>query len=235
MLRCQCPPLEELSVVYRQTERSGQVRAAARTRILESARQLFGERGCSACTVQDVVDAAGTSVGNFYFYFENKAALQQTVLEGILGRAWKRGEEVMSRAPAGVPRIAAMVYGNLFELLGSADPTRVANLLTTINDAAIEQHLSNLNMERVRKVLREAFPRFSESRLDFVATAWAGAERECTMRAARKLPSVNLSEVAEQLVRWNLRALGVPQGEIDAAVAFAEQAFAGRMAGAREE
>jgi AcrR family transcriptional regulator len=212
-------------VPYRQTERSRRVRAAARGRILQAARRLFARRGYAATTVQDVVDAAKTSVGNFYFYFENKGALLRSVLEDALAAAWGRGDELMANAPAGPARLAVMVYANAMGLLViDKDLTRL--MVGDDSDTSIRDRLVEINTPRVRAILRANFPDYPEDKLDLAVTAWAGTGRNCVLRAARGELGTDFRGVAEFATRWNLRGLGVREAEIDAAVAYADGVFA---------
>ena len=210
---------------YRQTERSQRIRAATRNRILQAARRLFARRGYHATTVQDVVDAARTSVGNFYFYFENKAALLRTLLEDALATAWGRGDELMAKAPTGPARLAVMVYANAVGLLVlDKDLTRL--IVGDDSDTAVRERLVEINMPRVRAVLRASFPDYPEDALDLAVTAWVGAGRNCVLRSARGELDADILSVAAFATRWNLRGLGVSESEIDAAVAHAGSAFA---------
>lgn len=68
-------------MVYRQTKRSAKIRLESRTRILAAARKLFAQKGYEATTMQQVVREAGTSIGNAYFYFENKEGLVKALVE----------------------------------------------------------------------------------------------------------------------------------------------------------
>jgi TetR/AcrR family transcriptional repressor of nem operon len=50
-------------------------RASVRDRLIESAVELFHERGFNGCSVQDIVEAAGVPKGSFYNHFDSKEAL----------------------------------------------------------------------------------------------------------------------------------------------------------------
>ena len=57
-------------------------RRNTRTAIFESGTKLFIERGFSACSVQDITEAAGVPKGSFYNHFKSKEALAaQIVIE----------------------------------------------------------------------------------------------------------------------------------------------------------
>ncbi len=48
---------------------------------LRAAAKVFQEKGFHGTTVKDITDAAGTSVGNFYHYFETKEQVFQVLVE----------------------------------------------------------------------------------------------------------------------------------------------------------
>jgi TetR/AcrR family transcriptional regulator, transcriptional repressor for nem operon len=50
-------------------------RPSTRNAILEAGMKLFNERGFSACSVQDITDAADVPKGSFYNHFKSKEAL----------------------------------------------------------------------------------------------------------------------------------------------------------------
>ncbi|MBL8155690.1 MAG: TetR/AcrR family transcriptional regulator [Anaerolineae bacterium] len=52
-----------------------------RALILETARQLFEERGVEAVTMTDIAEAAGVGKGTLYRHFENKMAVSEALLD----------------------------------------------------------------------------------------------------------------------------------------------------------
>ena len=48
-------------------------------RIVEAAWQLFYEKGYNGTTVDDIIDLSGTSKGSFYYYFNTKDELLNTL------------------------------------------------------------------------------------------------------------------------------------------------------------
>ena len=211
---------------YRQTERSERVRAATRDKILRAARKLFVQRGFAATSMDAIVQLAGTSIGNLYFYFANKEALLATLAELALRAAWARGDELMAAVPAGPARVAAMVYANAYGLM-VADRDILQIMLAAERLLPVRDHVVALNMTRVRAILQENLPAYTARDLDLVATAWSGAARylfEQGMSDGRL--DAKPTRLAEYTVRWNLRALRVPEREIDKAVAAAERALA---------
>ena len=68
-------------------------------RLRQAAREAFGELGWQATRVQDIVQRAGVSHGNFYTYYTNKAAVlddlvrfSQADLAALASQPWDEGD-----------------------------------------------------------------------------------------------------------------------------------------------
>jgi TetR/AcrR family transcriptional repressor of nem operon len=59
--------------------------ADTRTRLVESARYLFWERGFAGTGLADILARAHANSGSFYHFFESKDALLRTVLDTYVG------------------------------------------------------------------------------------------------------------------------------------------------------
>lgn len=66
------------------TRRAQETREARRAQILESALQVFSERGYHGASVSDLVAAAGVARGTFYLYFDGKDAVFRELLDELL-------------------------------------------------------------------------------------------------------------------------------------------------------
>ncbi len=66
------------------TRRANAIREQRRAYILESALQVFGERGYHQTRVADIIAAAGIARGTFYIYFESKNAIFLELLTGLI-------------------------------------------------------------------------------------------------------------------------------------------------------
>ncbi len=60
---------------YRSTEKTRQKKDAKRTAMMQTALQVFADKGYHAATVRDIVKEAGVAIGTFYFYFPDKETL----------------------------------------------------------------------------------------------------------------------------------------------------------------
>lgn len=66
---------------------------SAREKLIQSAKELFSQKGYNHTTVEDIVKHAGLSKGAFYFYFKSKDQL----MEELINRMANRTKEIMER------------------------------------------------------------------------------------------------------------------------------------------
>lgn len=214
-------------MVYRRSDRSERVRTASRARILRAAERLFLRRGYEATTMQEIAQRARTSIGNLYFYFVNKEQLFGTLLEEAATAAWGWVDAAMSDVPPGPQRLAVMVYGNSRQLLGEK-PDLMRILLLDESAARLRVRVQRKYAARIQSYLVANIPAALPERIDLAVAAWLGAGRgvlEQSLSGARKAERY---EEAEFLVRWNLRALRVADGEIEAAIGTARKVIGDR-------
>ena len=82
-------------------------RELTRQRLLESAATLFAKRGFQATSVDDVAEAAGFSKGAFYYNFESKDELFQTLVEHEIGGLVSSLESTLAGAHTIESKLAA--------------------------------------------------------------------------------------------------------------------------------
>jgi AcrR family transcriptional regulator len=207
-------------VVYRQTPRTERARAERRARILRAARKLFLRRGYDVTTMRDVAAAAGTSIGNLYFYFEDKEALLETLLAETREPTWAWADGLAATLPAGPDRLAVLYFANVITLLGpTQDLTRATLLLGApphVAERAVEAYRS-----RLRGYFRDNVPGLSEQDRELAVTAWTGVSRSLLERRLRGELDIAPMALAEYATRWNLRGAGFSEPEVDRAIKVA--------------
>lgn len=113
-------------------------RASVRNAILDSARDLFSERGYHGTTLLDIAEVAGTGVSSLYSYFPSKIHLLYAVVEPWYKEGFKRLEARVETLTEPRERLRSILLGiwrdmpteniglanSLMEALTSADPTQ---------------------------------------------------------------------------------------------------------------
>lgn len=77
-------------MAYRRTELMQRRVQKRRKQILRAAEHLIEKNGYEKTTMQEIARKAGTSIGNVYFYFENKETLMLAIMEQLNDEIWKR-------------------------------------------------------------------------------------------------------------------------------------------------
>lgn len=101
----------------RTKKQNEEIRAVTRAVILNSALQLFAEKGYAHTTTRNIAQAAGLSVGLMYHYFENKESLLQAVFDFVMARIDEAITAVLQANPPG-ERLPGLLH-TIFDLLAS--------------------------------------------------------------------------------------------------------------------
>jgi AcrR family transcriptional regulator len=143
-----------------------------RQAILDSAYDLFSERGYHGTTLQDVAELAGIGVSSLYSYFPSKLHLLYAVFEPWYKDAFEQLEKRVRRLKTPRDRLRTLLIGlwrdipianigltnSLMEALASADPAQEKPV-----------PLLKWTEERLIKMLREAMPAEDADRIDYDA------------------------------------------------------------------
>lgn len=126
---------------------------AKRTHILEAAREMFGEQGFSATTIQEIAARAGVAAGTVFLYAKSK--------EDLLIQAFSGGlEGVVEDARRSLPRSAPVIerllhiFDALIDYHASLGPGLSAILLRELMYGPEDQR-HNTGMEKLDKLFRE--------------------------------------------------------------------------------
>lgn len=83
---------------------------ATRQRILDAAEAVFAEKGYHGAVVDDIVRAADTSKGGFYFHFPNKQGIFLALMAALTPRLIKAVEQAITQETASVAKLDAALY-----------------------------------------------------------------------------------------------------------------------------
>jgi AcrR family transcriptional regulator len=200
-------------MVYRRTQRAEAVRAAAQARIMRAAGKLFATKGYNATTMQDIVREADTSIGNAYFYFQNKEALVRELVESSFNTMFDAAERRVRRLPAGPERVGALIAVNTTTFLTAR--REMLSVLVADSRAGVIQRLGDIAVERWIRILSNSFPNRPSHELPLIAAAIWGVNRSIVERIARHVLTTDVRHAAAFMVRWTLAALDVPSARID--------------------
>ncbi|WP_225831331.1 TetR/AcrR family transcriptional regulator [Streptomyces sp. NK08204] len=69
---------------------------ARRRELLDTAAEVFAERGYNATTVRTIADHAGILAGSLYYHFDSKESMLEEILRTFLGELWDGYDTVLA-------------------------------------------------------------------------------------------------------------------------------------------
>ncbi len=140
-----------------------------RQAILDSAYDLFSERGYHSTTLQDIAEFAGVGVSSLYSYFPSKLHLLYAVFEPWHKDAFQQLEKRVLRLKSPRDRLRAVLLG-LWRDIPIANIGLTNSLMEALASADPEQKkpvpLLKWTEERLTKLLSDALPTGSAEQLD---------------------------------------------------------------------
>lgn len=202
---------------YRVTERGEKRRGERRARIVAAAQQLFAAQGYEATSMQQVVQEAGTSIGNCYFYFHNKDELLKAVMEEVNAEIGREIDTAIAQIPIGPARLAAAIDAGVRASLSRAAVMKL--ILAESTNPTLRETVSSIYVARVQRFFEAAPELLHGLDRDLVAYAWEGALFNVIQAALADTVIADVDKLSTFLIRWNMRALGMSEAIIDQALA----------------
>ncbi len=110
--------------------RTKEAAQATRSRILDTAEQVFFEQGVSRTSLTDIAQAAGVTRGAIYWHFKNKADLFEAMFARIkLPMDEVIGSSIDTREPDPLGRLRELVMECLAGTVANPQRARVLNIL----------------------------------------------------------------------------------------------------------
>ena len=166
--------------------------------------------------MQQVVQEAGTSIGNCYFYFPNKEFLLHAIVEETTLDIWAKVDEIASAFPPGAVQLAVSYYVLIKALLEQVDLTHIIFMGTAhvkLRNSFLEYY--NASFKRYLKGHPELLTSFD---LELVSTAWVGATVAMLERVLEGELDHDIETTAQFLIQWNLQAMGLPKVTVEEAI-----------------
>jgi AcrR family transcriptional regulator len=191
-----------------------------RARLLDAAKEVFGESGFVAARVSDIADRAGLSHGAFYHYFESKEQAFREIAEVLDDRLSEPMDSVIfAPGPSTDPR-ERLLTALHHHLERYRDEAPIMNVIEQM--ARYDEHVGAVRSARSarhRKQIGESIRRMQERGVadttinpDITAAALASmVERFAEMWLAQGQVDCDLDEAAETLATLFVNALGLKE------------------------
>ncbi|HEX6972115.1 MAG TPA: TetR/AcrR family transcriptional regulator [Limnochordia bacterium] len=192
---------------------------ATRRRLLAAAEDVFATRGYHQATVDDIVRAAQSSKGAFYFHFANKEAVFLALVEAFAQSLLLDIFAAVERESGAKRRVEAALYAGVEAFAARPRLSRIF---------LVEAVGLNPAFEAKRREIYAAFARLIRGYLDqavadgdlppldteLAAYGWLGAIGEVVVRYLDGQDAQALRKRVPELARFALRAVGWSESEI---------------------
>ena len=193
---------------------------ATRQRILEAAEEVFAEKGYHGAVVDDIVQAADTSKGGFYFHFPNKQGIFLALMEALTPRLISAAERAISQEAEPVAKLDAALRTVLETFSRHRRLSKILLIEAVGLGHGFEEKLMEVRAQFaavIQKYLDQAIAEGAIAPLDtkITAFAWLGAVNEIVMRWVVTGDPQRLEDVLPALRALLLRSVGIRPDNLD--------------------
>ena len=154
------------------------------------------------------------------------------LVEEGLRATWTWMDPIIASVEPGPARIAVHVYANTMTLLGSEKDLAA---IAIAGMPGVAGHITQIMWERICVLFTENFPDRDPEEVLIISAAVFGANRTAAELCLRGILKVGSEDLAKMLIAWHLRALDLPEREIDRIIKLAARAYKKRRPTKRKE
>jgi len=201
-------------MAYRTTAKMAERKEARRRKLLGEATHLFGRNGYHLTTVPMIVAAAGSSIGNFYFYFPNKEGIFAAALRELERRiAVDLNEAIRAAGPEVPAQMRAAVKAFTKFLAKHPDEARILLMESSGLGERLEEVRNELIASHTRSVeqaLRAAAAQLPAMDPTVAANCWVGAVYQSVAQWLKQPAAerVDADKLGDAIAEFNLRGIG---------------------------
>ena len=187
---------------------------ATRQRILEAAEEVFAEKGYHGAVVDDIVQAADTSKGGFYFHFPNKQGIFLALMEALTPRLISAAERAIAQETEPVAKLDAALRTVLETFSRHRRLSKILLIEAVGLGHGFEEKLMEVRAQFasvIQKYLDQAVEEGAIAPVDTKVTsfAWLGAVNEIVMRWVVIGDPERLEDVLPALRALLLHSVGI--------------------------
>lgn len=187
---------------------------ATRQRILDAAETVFADKGYHGAVVDDIVTAAQTSKGGFYFHFPNKQAIFLALVDALGPRLAAAVGRAIADEPGAVAKVDAALRIVLEQFARHRRLSKILLVEAVGLGHGFDEKLMAVRgqfISLIRTYLDEAVAEGAIAPLetDIAATAWFGAINEVVVRWLVTGQPARLESALPGLRQLLLRSVGI--------------------------
>jgi AcrR family transcriptional regulator len=195
------------------SERPVRDKDATRRRLLDAAERVFAKKGYHGAVVDDIIRAADSSKGGFYFHFPNKQAIFLSLLDALVPKLAAAVDRAIAREADPVAQLDAA----LTTVLETFSRHRRLSKILLIEAVGLGQGFDERLMEtrgRFAGMIKSHLDRVAASGVsndldtEIVAWAWFGAINEVVVRWLVSGQPERLEDALPTLRTLLLRSVG---------------------------
>lgn len=187
--------------------------------ILQTARELFLERGFRKTTTREIAEQADVNLGLIPYYFKKKEELARQVYQDILDEIIDaeiirdiKGDDSIGR----FMMFYTLVHHRMLMLPGVFD-----FYLELIYEDIVAVEAQPYTYQLVKSVVEEFDLQADEQEVHLSVLMMKGAERALTKHKLEKKIGISFLEMNELLVKDLLLLLGIPKGSVEQSIRHA--------------
>jgi len=206
------------NVAYRQTEQRKTQKQQRLQAFLDAAFAIWAQEGYESVSMLRVAKAAGSSIGNLYYYVRDRDQLLVMALQQALEPMTRTIQSIM----VGKGRIHVRLSLSLTEAIHTfMSHEGLLRICTGLMSETIEQVFFELLGERLQHFFDVRAPRYYEP--EYAKRALTSSVQAALRCEQKKLPGQrNVRQVVVSLLRWNFLALGLGKPTVNKMLSFVE-------------
>jgi len=200
-----------------------------KSKILNSARKLFLEKGYNKTTLKDIVKDAETSVGNCYFYYKNKEKILEAIIDSRAEKIDQYAYGILEKYQINdlVKRIATVIFIHSTYVLDQEETIKLYLMgssfpeIRKIASARIEAHIKDLeefdNCDcRSDEIFGIKYKEYDDIFPILYKSVFIGLVESFHLDEIDR----TMDEMRVFMIRWVLSSIGVSQKEISDTISF---------------
>lgn len=211
-------------MVYRTPPEIQERKDVKRRHILETAARVFAVKGYYSANVRDILDEAGISTGSFYFYFNNKEELFETLYDEMINNYLNVLQDVVDTMTGNADNMVKGICKAIALSLRTFQKNKELARIMLIGAVGLNPQFEQkrvANHQRISRIFEEIFSELSKNGIisipdiKIAALLFTGSIFNIITAWLQEDNQVDLIEFTFSLTIYNLQALGIKLNDFD--------------------
>ncbi|HBF36419.1 MAG TPA: hypothetical protein DDW50_03775 [Firmicutes bacterium] len=211
-------------MAYRTSQKIQEMKDAKKQHIEESAAKVFAEKGYYQTKVADILERADISTGSFYFYFNNKEELFESLYDEMIQTYLSVLQDAIDTMKDNADSIAESITKAVSLSLQTFQTKKELARIMLISSVGLSaefekkriadhQKISLVFEEIFRGLLQKEVIRVPDAKV--AAVLFAGSIYSVITHWLQENTAIDLVEYSDPLIAYNLQALGIQCNDSD--------------------